>query len=157
MASSLRDYSPKVDIAMCVLCLVLGIMSFVMGWNSKRSEEKLKAECTQSTSAVAASPVSRSGSGKIPDTMYRATITYIHEETKQIVTIKLPWSSTKFYEGESLNIRYSPDDPTKIYVEGRESYDEKHAKRDMIFGPLLVLLSVIMFLGYPARKRKYGI
>lgn len=156
MASSIRDYSPKADIAVCVLLLVLGIMWFVLGWNMKNSEEKLKAECTQSTSAVAASPVSRRSSGKFTDTMYSATITYTHEETKQIVTIKLPWSSTEFYEGENLNIRYSPDDPRKIYVEGRETYDEKYARRGMIIAPLLVLLSVYMFLGYPARKRKHG-
>ena len=156
MASSLRDYSPKADIAVCVMCLALGILSFVMSLNMRNSDKNLKAECTQSTTAVATSPNSRKASGKSLRYKHSATVTYTHKETGNIVMVDAPYSFKEYYDNEKLDIRYSPDDPWKICVDGHAACEEKEAKEYLILSPLLVLLSIHMFRTYPERKRKHG-
>ena len=156
MLTRYRKYSPVCDILVCILVLAIGIIMFMLGLSTNNSEKHLKAECTQSTSAVASYPVTDKTSGKHAVTIYSATITYTHKETGEVVAVKAPWSSKSFTEGENLNIRYSPDDPSKIYVEGRKTYDEKWSRRYMIGGPIYFAASIILFLTYPARKKKNG-
>ena len=149
-----RTARPKKSVYLPLLLTILGAVSIAFGAYFHIGYRNTVAACTANSvgtvTAVDVKSVKNSRSSSGSHLEYKATITFGTPKSKDSVTIKSEWDRKAYTQGDTVNIKYDPDDTAVNYIDGRYT---DHGKSIAMMGLLLMLPAVICNI-YRIKKAK---